>query len=95
LSRPLLDAVFAEQPGTAINKPILIALHSADSFLVPDKNKNGSILMSYHWNGFGFTGIKEKHLQMNADRISLAKDKIRLINSKNVIIDEVSLSELL
>jgi len=96
LSRPLLDAVFAEKPGTMKDKPpLLIALHSTDSFLVRDKNKSGSILMSYRWNGFGFAGVKEKLFPIKAERLSLSKDKIKLINHENIIVGEINIKELI
>ncbi len=95
LSRPLLDALFAEKSGTVGNKPLLIALHSTDSFLVRDKNKSGSILMSYRWNGFGFTGFKEKRFPVKVERLSLSKDKIRLVNHENIVVGEVSIKELI
>jgi len=55
LSRPLLDAIFITDPVS--RKPLLIGLHTSDSFLVRDKNKDGRIVMSYQWNGFGFSGV--------------------------------------
>jgi hypothetical protein len=95
LSRPLLDAAFASKPETTKNRPVLIALHSTDSFLVRNKNKSGSILMSYYWNGFGFTGLKEKFFTIKANRLSLSKDKIRLVNHENIIVGEISIKELI
>ncbi len=79
LSRPLLDAVFIRQDGG--KKPVLFALHRASSFLLPDRNKNGRIVTTYRWNGFGFTGISEKVLHVPANRITLIGRKIKFLTT--------------
>jgi len=86
LSRPLLDAAFVNNPQ---GMPILIALHTADSFLVQNPQTPQRVLMSYHWNGFGFSGHKERALQTPAVRLSCIKDQIYLIANNDLISEEI------
>lgn len=90
LSRPLLDAVFIDNPKDG--RPILVALHTADSFLVRDPIKKGRVIMSYRWNGFGFTGILEKQSEVVSDRLLFKNEKIRLLNDKGITVQEFSFS---
>jgi poly-gamma-glutamate capsule biosynthesis protein CapA/YwtB (metallophosphatase superfamily) len=85
LSRPLLDAVFISVD--AGQSPILIALHSTDSFLLRDKTKPGRIVMSYRWNGFGFTGIKEIKLDTTANYLSYNKGIVKLVGNDGSVVN--------
>lgn len=87
LSRPLLDATFA-QGGR--KKPLLVALHSADSFLARNPSTKERTIMSYRWNGFGFSGIKEVQGEKLSDSIASAKGKLRFLH-KGSILNEVSM----
>lgn len=72
LSRPLLDAAFT----TGRNKPLLVALHSGDTFL---KRKPGTALrtvMRYRWNGFGFSGVDEREAPDGARGLRVAGDRV-------------------
>ena len=53
LSRPLLDATLSP------DKKYLIALHRGDSFINPDPANNSTLIETYMWNGFGFSGHKD------------------------------------
>lgn len=90
LSRPLLDATFAQ---VGKGKPVLVALHSADSFLARNPSTKERTIMTYRWNGFGFTGIKEVLGEKLSDSIASAKGKLRFLN-KGSILDEVFLQGL-
>jgi hypothetical protein len=81
-----LDAVFIVNEN---KEPRLIALHTADSFLLRKKNVAKRILMSYRWNGFGFVGLKEVKLNMACDRFSFLNKKLRLVDDK-MIVSEIS-----
>lgn len=87
LSRPLLDATFA-QGGKG--KPLLVALHTADSFLARNPSTKERTIMSYRWNGFGFSGIKEVRGEKLSDRVTTAKGKLRFLQ-KGSILNEVSM----
>lgn len=92
LTRPLLDAIFIED---SINKkPLLIGLHSSDSFLVKDKNKPGRIVMSYRWNGFGFSGVREILVSGNTKQISHNKNKLILSDINGKIEYEISIEDI-
>jgi poly-gamma-glutamate synthesis protein (capsule biosynthesis protein) len=82
LSRPLVDALFIRDRN---NLPILIALHTSDSFLLRRRNTTERIVMGYRWNGFGFSGLKEIKLKMMSDHLSMSKGKLRLINNGMVV----------
>ncbi len=82
MSRPLLDAVFITGPD---NRPILVALHTADSFLLRRRRTSKRIVMSYRWNGFGFSGLKEIKLKTTSDHLSTSKGKLQLINNGMVV----------
>ena len=86
LSRPLLDAILVKP---ANNKPVLVALHTADSFLVRNPSTPGRIIMSYHWNGFGFSGVKQLKAEKSSSRLSFAKDEIKLIDEKNATVQKI------
>ena len=88
LSRPLLDATFIDNPKDG--RPILVALHTADSFLVRDPTKKGRVIMSYRWNGFGFTGIKERQSEVMSHRLIFKNEKLRLLDEKGMIVQEFS-----
>jgi hypothetical protein len=88
LSRPLIDAVFITDEK---NRPILIALHTSDSFLLRKRNTTERIVMGYRWNGFGFSGLKEIKLKTTSDHLSLSKGKLRLINN-GMVVDEIPAS---
>jgi len=90
LSRPLLDATFA-QGGKG--KPLLVALHSADSFLARNPSTKERTIMSYRWNGFGFSGIKEVRGEDLSDSVTTAKGKLRLLHEGSIL-NEVSLHGL-
>jgi len=53
LSRPLIDATLT------LDKKYLIALHRSDPFINLDNNNGNSIIETYLWNGFGFSGLKD------------------------------------
>lgn len=76
LSRPLLDATFVPAKR---GKPLLAALHSADSFLARNPNNEDRLVMIYQWNGFGFMGIKELPAEKRSDRLMYAKRKLRML----------------
>jgi len=86
LSRPLIDAMFV--PGK--KKPLLVALHSADSFLARNRQHDDRIIMSYRWNGFGFKGVKELKGETQCDRISYSKGKLRTLQ-QGTVTREISL----
>ncbi len=90
LSRPLVDAVFVEYSG---HSPLLIALHTPDSFLVRKRGEQDRIIMSYRWNGFGFNGVKELRTSIPADEISFDKGSLRL-QRKGEILQEVPIQKL-
>jgi poly-gamma-glutamate synthesis protein (capsule biosynthesis protein) len=81
LSRPLLDAVFIRGK---YGKPLLVGLHSADSFLARDRHVKGRLLMSYRWNGFGFTGRKEVKVKDSCDALSCDGRKLKLLRRGTV-----------
>ena len=91
LSRPLLDALFIS--ASKNQTPVLVALHSSDTYLVRDKTKPGRIVMSYKWNGFGFTGIKETRLDIAADRLSFSRGYINLFSSDGSIVQRLSAAD--
>lgn len=91
LSRPLLDALFIT--SSKDHSPILVALHSTDSFLVRDKSKPGRIVMSYRWNGFGFTGIKELKLNTAGDYLSYSRGVVKLISGDGTLINTLSVAD--
>ncbi len=82
LSRPLEDAIFVESPG---RQPVLVALHTADSFLLRNRGTAGRIVMSYRWNGFGFAGRKEIRLDGITGRLSARKGVVRLIDNGAIV----------
>lgn len=88
LSRPLLDAVFVKNQNN--KKLLLIALHTTDSFLLRNPAKEGRIIMSYKWNGFGFNGSKEIKTNALANRLSFSNGKIKLIDESGVVVKEFS-----
>jgi len=90
LSRPLLDATFAQGRK---GKPVLVALHSADSFLARNPSTKERTIMSYRWNGFGFSGIKEVRGERLSDSMASAKGKLRFLKKGNIL-NEVSLQRL-
>jgi hypothetical protein len=85
LSRPLRDALFVIGRD---GRPVLLALHSPDTFLLRDPGRSGSILMGYRWNGFGFDGGRQLKLDVTADGISYRRGKIRLMR-QGVAVGEV------
>lgn len=54
LAWPLVDATFL--PG---NGGILCALHRGDSFIALEPGSHEKRIAAYHWNGFGFSGIRD------------------------------------
>lgn len=86
ISRPLLDAILIKPEN---NKPILVALHTADSFLVRNPSTPERIIMSYRWNGFGFSGIKELNPKESSSSLSFAKGEIKLIDENNKIVQKI------
>jgi hypothetical protein len=52
LSRPLIDATLT------LDKKYLVALHRGDSFINLDSQNKVTLIESYRWNGFGFSGFK-------------------------------------
>jgi poly-gamma-glutamate synthesis protein (capsule biosynthesis protein) len=91
LSRPLLDAVFIRGKH---GKPLLVGLHSADSFLARDRHVKGRILMSYRWNGFGFTGRKELKVKDSCDGLSYDGRSLKLLR-RGILERSFSFRELL
>ncbi len=89
----MLDAVFVKKESSL--EPVLIALHTDDSFLVENPGTNSRTVMSYRWNGFGFTGIKELKIAHPAERLSIAKEFIQLIDSEGDILKRLPLAELI
>jgi hypothetical protein len=82
LSRPLLDAAFV--PGNK-GKPLLVALHSADSFLARNPKCEDRLVMTYRWNGFGFTGIRELQGERDSDSVKYAKGRVRLLRKWSIV----------
>ena len=91
LSRPLLDAIFIKGKN---NKPVLVALHTPDSFLVRNPSMAGRIIMSYRWNGFGFSGIKELKSKANSQHLSYSKGEIKLIDERDRVVENLSIQSL-
>ena len=87
LSRPLQDAIFIKD---AKNKPVLVGLHTADSFLVRNPSIPGRIIMSYRWNGFGFSSIKELKSRASSHHLSFSKGEIKLIDENNTVVEKIS-----
>ena len=81
LSRPLLVATF--MPGSK-GKPVLAALHTADSFLARDPNCEERFVMTYRWNGFGFSGIRESRGERRSDSLVYARGKLRLLQKGRI-----------
>jgi poly-gamma-glutamate synthesis protein (capsule biosynthesis protein) len=90
MSRPLLDAAFITDQN---NQPILVALHTSDSFLLRRRNTTEKIVMGYRWNGFGFSGLKEIKLKVMSDHLSISKGKLRLINN-GMVVHEIPSSDV-
>ena len=86
LSRPLLDALFVKNKN---QQPVLVGLHTTDSFLIRKPEKPGRIVMSYHWNGFGFSGVKELMYNINSSYISYSKQNINLYDNNKFLIQKV------
>jgi poly-gamma-glutamate synthesis protein (capsule biosynthesis protein) len=84
LSRPLLDATFLQRNKA---RPLLVALHSADSFLARNPDIKDRTVMSYRWNGFGFTGVKELQGEKLSDGLSFAKGKLLLLQKGSITSD--------
>jgi poly-gamma-glutamate synthesis protein (capsule biosynthesis protein) len=82
MSRPLLDAVFVR---TGNGSPLLACLHSADSFLARDPGCTARLVMGYRWNGFGFTGRKERKVNDFCDALSYDGRKIKLLRRGSVV----------
>jgi hypothetical protein len=78
LSRPLIDAVFVPVENS---RPVLVALHSADSFLLRDPKCKNRIITIYKWNGFGFTGIKDIKTEDDCDGISCISGEVHIIKA--------------
>lgn len=87
LSRPMLDALFV--PGNK-GKPLLVALHSADSFLARNPNSKDRLIMTYRWNGFGFTGIREFKTEVFSDGLTFTRGKLRVLK-QGTIVSEIPL----
>jgi len=82
LSRPLLDAAFV--PGSN-GKPLLVALLSADSFLARNPNCAERLIMTYRWNGFGFTGIREFNAEKLSDSLTFTRGKLQVLKHGTVV----------
>jgi hypothetical protein len=88
LSRPMLDAVFMKhQKGP----PVLVALHTGDSFLLRDPKTPKRVLMSYLWNGFGFSGRKELSLNLPLERLSFRRNVLFLSDNAGRILMDISM----
>ena len=74
LSRPLLDAVF-DTAGK--NKPRLVALHSAETFLKRKPGTDQRTVMRYRWNGFGFSGAGEREAPAGAQGVRLVNGGVQ------------------
>jgi hypothetical protein len=72
----LIDAAFVPQDS---GRPLLIALHSADSYLLRKPEGKERVVMTYKWNGIGFTGIKEIAGTDGCDGISFNKSDVYLL----------------
>jgi poly-gamma-glutamate synthesis protein (capsule biosynthesis protein) len=81
LSRPLLDAEFAASAG---KRPLLVALHTDDTFLKRKRQTPGRVVMSYRWNGFGFTGNKDLKGSESCGSLSCSRGKVRLVRQGTV-----------
>ena len=46
----------------------------------------GRIIMSYRWNGFGFSGIKEIKSKESANSLSFTKGEIKLLDENNTVV---------
>ncbi|MBN1473707.1 MAG: CapA family protein [Syntrophaceae bacterium] len=86
LSRPLLDAILIKPEN---NKPILVALHTADSFLIRNPSTPRRIIMSYRWNGFGFSGIKELKSEKSSTSLSFIRGEIKFIDENNTAVQKI------
>jgi poly-gamma-glutamate synthesis protein (capsule biosynthesis protein) len=62
LSRPLIDATLT------LDNKYLIALHRTDPFISLDYANGNSIIEIYQWNGFGFSGLKDRSVLNYASR---------------------------
>jgi poly-gamma-glutamate synthesis protein (capsule biosynthesis protein) len=78
LARPLLDVVYVP----SIHR--LVALHSADSFIKRKIDCTERIIMSYKWNGFGFSGVKELVCHSGCSSLTLAKNRIKVVNNNEI-----------
>lgn len=76
LSRPLLDAAFIEQRDD--KKPLLVALHSDETFLKRNRGTKGRIIMWYRWNGFGFSGVAEQRAPASSRHLRVRNGKLVL-----------------
>lgn len=90
LSRPLLDAAFVTPEK---GPPLLVALHSGDSFLARDRSTRKRIVMAYRWNGFGFSGIRELKASDDCDGIVRGKNSVRLLR-RGIVVDRIPVGEL-
>ena len=78
LSRPLLDAVFITRRK---EKPVLVALHRDETFLKRKPGSEGRIAMEYRWNGFGFTGGKERAAPPGTSGVRARNGTVRYVGS--------------
>ena len=90
LSRPLIDAVFVPIKN---NRPLLVALHSADSFMLRDPTCKRRIITVYKWNGFGFTGIKDIKTETECDGISYILGEVHIVK-KGILTSVISAEQL-
>lgn len=82
LCRPLIDAVFFSPKN---GPPLLVALHSRDSFVIRDPKCKKRIVTVYKWNGFGFSGINNIEIEDECDAISFFSNEIRVSKKGNTI----------
>ncbi len=54
--------------------------------------KPGRILMSYKWNGFGFSGIKEYKTPQTGQHLSLRNGNILLVDAHGTIVQEIPIN---
>ncbi len=90
LSRPLVDVTFVRRKN---ERPVLVALHTPDSFLVRKQEQYRRIVMSYRWNGFGFDGIRQRSIEGAFDTILYSKSKLSLCR-QGTVSAQMSIEEL-
>lgn len=90
LSRPMEDVIFVKGK----QKPLLAALHTTDSFLRRNPGKPGRIIMSYRWNGFGFSGVREFRTGLPADHLASRGDSVMVCDGQGRVQQRIPVKDL-